>query len=300
MKQTRVPGRTVVGSRVNFDALGLQLGGDRVDAGDRQPEMVEALVRRRRRRVDAVAGLDRGDEDVGAADLQVDARRALLHGADHFGAQHLLEPLRGRLRIGAAQMDVVPGEFGHDGSSLSRQWPNVRTCRRVTPIANMHAVLTPDKVAAFPRCAIRRAPPQNHPACDAAPQSRRSPSSVNAICNTTTEALFAGAMQRHLADPVADRAGGDHRRHQRHEAPDGKADEAEGDDLGDVRDRHQRAHGGDVDAAVGRGAGDERREQRAGRADEHAEERGRKAEHRETAARRRRSGRGSASRSPAG
>src|ERR1700728_1181338 len=69
-----------------LDALGLEVGGDRIDTTDRKPEMVETLVGRGRRRIDAVTGRDRGDEDVGAADLEVDARLALLHGADHLGA----------------------------------------------------------------------------------------------------------------------------------------------------------------------------------------------------------------------
>src|SRR5437660_3691003 len=60
-----------------LSALGLELGHDRIDAADRQPEMVEALVRRGRRRIDAVIRRDRRDEDVGAAELEVDARLTL-------------------------------------------------------------------------------------------------------------------------------------------------------------------------------------------------------------------------------
>src|SRR5258707_11456601 len=68
-----------------LDALGLEVRRDGVDAGDRKPEVVEALIRRGRRRIDAVARLDRREEHVGAADLHVDARRALLHRAADFG-----------------------------------------------------------------------------------------------------------------------------------------------------------------------------------------------------------------------
>src|SRR5262245_7987344 len=75
--------------------------------------MVEALIGRHRRGIDAVGGRDRRDEDVGAAELEVDARLALLHAADDLGAEHALEPLRGRLRIRAAQVDVIPGICRH-------------------------------------------------------------------------------------------------------------------------------------------------------------------------------------------
>src|SRR5262249_45163222 len=51
--------------------------------------------------------------DVGAAELEIDARLALLHAADDLGAKGALEPLRGRLRIRAAQVNVVPGVDRH-------------------------------------------------------------------------------------------------------------------------------------------------------------------------------------------
>ena len=96
-------------------ALGFELRRDGVDPGASQPEMIEALIGRGRGRVDAVAGRHRRDEDIGAAELDVDARGALLHGADHLAAQHALEPLGGRLGVRTAQMDVVPGQFRHGG-----------------------------------------------------------------------------------------------------------------------------------------------------------------------------------------
>ena len=61
----------------------------------------------------AIAGCDRRDEDVGATELEVDARLALLHAADDLGAENALEPLRGRLRVRAAQVDVIPGVGRH-------------------------------------------------------------------------------------------------------------------------------------------------------------------------------------------
>src|SRR3954469_15057615 len=55
-----------------LDALGLDLGGDGVDVLHRQSEMIEALIGRHRRRVDAIAGPDRSNEHIGAAELDVD------------------------------------------------------------------------------------------------------------------------------------------------------------------------------------------------------------------------------------
>src|SRR5262249_35152197 len=81
--------------------------------------MVEALIGRGGRRIDAVAGRDRRDEDVNAAQLEIDARLALLHGPDHLRAEHALVIARGRLRIGAAQVDVIVGELGHGGGPPS-------------------------------------------------------------------------------------------------------------------------------------------------------------------------------------
>src|SRR2546423_302645 len=63
----------------------------------------------------------RGDEDIDPAELEIDARLALLHGANDFGAEHALVIARGRLRIGAAQMDVVVGKFGHGRFSVPLQ-----------------------------------------------------------------------------------------------------------------------------------------------------------------------------------
>ena len=83
--------------------------------------MIEAAVGRGRGGVGAVVRRHRSDKDIGAPDLQVDARLALLHGAQDLGAQRFLEPLRHRLGVGRAQMNVVPGEFGHAAFSLLRR-----------------------------------------------------------------------------------------------------------------------------------------------------------------------------------
>jgi hypothetical protein len=80
--------------------------------------MVEPLIGRRGRAIDAVAGGDLREEDVGAAELDVDARLAQLRAADHLRAEHALEPLRGRFRIGRAQMDVIPGKGRHGVSPV--------------------------------------------------------------------------------------------------------------------------------------------------------------------------------------
>src|SRR6516164_5460495 len=88
-----------------FDALSFELGGDRIDAAYRKTEMIQAPIRGDRRGVDALAGGDRSDKDIAAAKLEVDTRFALLHAANHFGAEHRLEPLRHCLGIGGAQID---------------------------------------------------------------------------------------------------------------------------------------------------------------------------------------------------
>src|ERR1700704_4853298 len=76
-----------------LDALGLELGHDRVDAAHREAEMIEALIGRDRGRVDAVAGRHRRAEHIRAAELEVDARLALLHGAAPPGTENPLKPL---------------------------------------------------------------------------------------------------------------------------------------------------------------------------------------------------------------
>ncbi len=116
-KQMRTPGLIVVGSLVN-STPGLDLGGDRVDILHRQPEMVEPLMGRHRRRVDAVSRGHRRDEDVGAAELDVDAAGA----ADDHAAEHVFEPGRGRLGIGTAQVDVIPGDDRHGRFSVGFSW----------------------------------------------------------------------------------------------------------------------------------------------------------------------------------
>src|ERR1700761_7235110 len=74
--------------------------------------MIETAVRDRRGGIDAVTGFHRRDKYIGAPELQIDTRLALLRGAYHLGAKHRLEPVRHRLGIGRAQMNVVPSEFG--------------------------------------------------------------------------------------------------------------------------------------------------------------------------------------------
>src|SRR4051812_25441922 len=106
------------GLPAELGALGLELGDDRIDAAHHQPEMIEALIGRGRRRVDAVAGGHRRNEDIGTAELEVNARLVPLHGADDLGAEHLFVVAGGRLRIRAAQVDMVVGELGHRLFSL--------------------------------------------------------------------------------------------------------------------------------------------------------------------------------------
>ncbi len=108
-KQMRTPGRIVVGSFVNSTPLALISAATASMSFDGQPEMIEPLIGRHRRGVDAVACGHRRDEDVGATELDVDAAGA----ADDLAAEDVAQPCRGRLGIGTAQMNVVPGHLRH-------------------------------------------------------------------------------------------------------------------------------------------------------------------------------------------
>ncbi|MEY9286412.1 hypothetical protein ABIA03_007604 [Bradyrhizobium yuanmingense] len=88
------------------DTLGLDFGGDRVDVFHRQAEMVEALMRVRRWRADGAVALEWRDEDPGSAEVHVDSSRR----AHDLATKDVLQPGRGGLRIGAAQMDVIPSD----------------------------------------------------------------------------------------------------------------------------------------------------------------------------------------------
>src|SRR5580698_1810624 len=72
------------GSRLpsELDALGLEIRSNRVDAGHGKSEVVETAVWRGWSGVSAVTGRDRGDENIGGTDLQIDARLAFLHMTD--------------------------------------------------------------------------------------------------------------------------------------------------------------------------------------------------------------------------
>src|SRR5665213_403799 len=71
--------------------------------------MIEPLIRRGWRAVDAVSRRDRCDEDVGAAKFDVDPPGA----ADNHAAEDILKPGCRRLGIGAAQMNMVPRHDRH-------------------------------------------------------------------------------------------------------------------------------------------------------------------------------------------
>src|SRR6516162_4945707 len=117
-----------------FNALLFKIGRNCIDPAHRQAEMVEPAIGRDRRHVYAVAGSDWGDEDIGAAEFEIDARLTFLHGADHLRAKHGFEPLRHALRIGGAQMNMVPsdpicdcvghGTSSHNGFVRRPLWPN--------------------------------------------------------------------------------------------------------------------------------------------------------------------------------
>src|ERR1700687_4392402 len=73
--------------------------------------MIEPAIGRDRRLACADAGSDRSDEDIGAAELEIDTRLALLHAANHLRAEHRLKPPRHCLGIGSAQMNMVPSDI---------------------------------------------------------------------------------------------------------------------------------------------------------------------------------------------
>src|SRR5581483_162537 len=139
-----------------LDTLGPDFGGDRVDVLHGQAEMVEPLIGSGRRRVDTVTRRDRGDENVGAAELDVDPVRP----ADDDPAEDVLQPGRGRLRIGAAQMDVIPGDDRHGLLShrcalplVGTAWP--RLARRTNVSGGVMSVPSPPargdpRIAGFP------------------------------------------------------------------------------------------------------------------------------------------------------
>ena len=106
--QMRTPGRMVVGSRVNSTPWP-DLAAT-ASCPTRQADVIETLIGRHRRRV--VVGLGRRDEDIGAAELDVDPPGP----ADDFAAQDIVQPGRGGFGVRTAQMDVVPGYGRHLGS----------------------------------------------------------------------------------------------------------------------------------------------------------------------------------------
>src|SRR5581483_623525 len=78
-----------------------------------EPEMIEPLIGRDRRRIDAVARGNLRGENHGTAEPEIDSRLTELRRADDFGAEHALEPLRGGFRIRRPQMNVIPSKARH-------------------------------------------------------------------------------------------------------------------------------------------------------------------------------------------
>src|SRR5947207_5239913 len=121
--------------------LGLDLGGHRIDVFYRQPEMIEPLIGRLRRRVDAVAGRDRRDEYIGTAELDVDPPRA----TDDYAAEDIFKPDRSCFRVGTAQVDMIPGDYRH---RRSPRLPFMRRLPRDLTPAAARSILA----VAFWRC----------------------------------------------------------------------------------------------------------------------------------------------------
>src|SRR3984893_9268072 len=108
------PGSDRLGLDAKFGALLFELGDDPVDPVDTQADMLKPEIRRLRRRGHGLLGRNLRDENSHPSEIEVEARPAVrLHRANDLGAEHVLIPARGRLRIRAAQMDVVVGEGGH-------------------------------------------------------------------------------------------------------------------------------------------------------------------------------------------
>jgi hypothetical protein len=109
MNAMRIPGRMVSGPRVSLAPLAFSSSQTLSMSGMRR----------------ACAGLrvarDIEEEDVGPAELQVDARLAALVGADHLGAEHRLEIAGHAFRVQREEMDVVEGVLRHDIVSLEER-----------------------------------------------------------------------------------------------------------------------------------------------------------------------------------
>src|SRR3977135_3006946 len=93
--------------------------------------MIEPLIGRHRLSVDTVARGDRRDENIGAAQLDIDPAGA----ADDHAAQNILKPGRSRLRIGTAQVDVVPGHNRHGRSPRLATWRAAWQCAATCGVA---------------------------------------------------------------------------------------------------------------------------------------------------------------------
>src|ERR1700722_15536656 len=106
--------------RRELRALRLQFGADLVDVVDPEPDMVEPdkTVLRLFGQVGAVRHLgdevvDPGQPDIGALDT------VRHHRADDLRAEHLRVPRGGRVRVRAAQVDMVVAKLGHRRSPVS-------------------------------------------------------------------------------------------------------------------------------------------------------------------------------------
>src|SRR5262245_48962001 len=99
-------------------ALGLEFGAGCIDVGHLQSEVIETLVGMAGTRHGPGVLADVQDEDIGAAEFEVDARLALRQAADHFGPEHALVEGGRRFGVAAEEVDVVEGELGHRASLM--------------------------------------------------------------------------------------------------------------------------------------------------------------------------------------
>ena len=84
--------------------LRFQVDHQRIKPLHRQPEVIEPLIWRHRRRIDAVSDAHRRQENAVSAKPYIDTRRR----RHDLRAQHLGEPPRGCLGVRRANVDVIP------------------------------------------------------------------------------------------------------------------------------------------------------------------------------------------------
>src|SRR5262245_58884260 len=97
-----------------YRALRFELSADGVNVFNLKAEVIKALVWMCWANAGLRIAADIQDEDVGTTKLKVDAWLALLHAADHLGAEHALIKGSRCLGVPSEKMDMVESELVHD------------------------------------------------------------------------------------------------------------------------------------------------------------------------------------------